>query len=528
VTQEEIRVALKEVAEKSSASAPGSSDLASSAFTNDPFGWFEWAKPMVEDKNQGLVPFIPRDYQVPLIQALHDREWFILEKPPQYGATTAAAMYLAYALLHWRPLHADVVSQDEDVMMRRIMRPVQIALESAKLTEAQRSRLKIGGEHREQYEYATEWSVNRIRGHAPTIRAMHGSDGNFVLMDEVARMPNVEGVYKRATRMLPDAGGLLAMMSTHNGAGTFFCQCCDNAEELGLRRMRWNWRVDPARDDEWYAAELSKAIAAGMESEFHEEMDLTVRVSADELFDLRGMASRAATVRWVGPDRQVGHRYLKAFDLHQSSRAGSAKTVCYVMDTTVRPGQVVFREELKVKTGGDQTVTEQKLDFIAKLDAMFPGDVYLDITNDKATAELARVKGRKFGFRFTADHLKPKREWDATGKMWLVSGSRRTVQSNAVGMTGTGGVVAHLKQFSELEIGLRTAHDSEPGQHNAKMRQGGRCVDDLDCFLMLCWGMRGLSVYDGDHKPQTAAPKREEQGRKLDAPRFTYQLKRVF
>jgi hypothetical protein len=40
--------------------------------------------------------------------------------------------------------------------------------------------------------------------------------------------------------------------------------------------------------------------------------------------------------------------------------------------------------------------------------------------------------------------------------------------------------------------------------------------------------MRGLSVYDGDHKPQTAAPKREEQGRKLDAPRFTYQLKRVF
>jgi phage FluMu gp28-like protein len=374
----------------------------------------------------------------------------------------------------------------------------------------------------------TEWSVNRIRGHAPTIRAMHGSDGNLVLMDEVARMPNVEGVYKRATRMLPDAGGMLAMMSTHNGAGSFFSQCCDGAEELGLRRMRWNWRVDPTRDDAWYASELSKAIAAGMEAEFHEEMDLTVRVSADELFDLRGMAAKASDVQWVGPERQVGHSYLKAFDLHQSSRAGSAKTVCYVMDTTLRPGQVVMKAELKVKAGGDETVTQQKLAFIAKWDAAYPGDTYMDITNDKATAELAQCKGRKFGFRFTSDSLKPKREWDATGKMWLVSASRRAVQSNAVGMTGTGAVVAHLNQFPELEIGLRSAHDSEPGQHNAKMRQGGRCVDDLDCFLMLCWALRGASAYDEDRPARAPAPKHEEQGRKLYAPRFAYQLKRVF
>lgn len=481
---------------------------------------------MVEDKERGLVPFVPRDYQVPLILALHRRARFLLEKPPQYGATTAAAMYYAFAMVQPEPLHLEVVSQDEDTAMRRIMHPIQLALETARLTDEEKRRLKIGGEHREEYLFEGEFANNRITMHAPTPRAMHSSDGNAVLLDEVARMPNVEYIWRRAQRMLPDDRGGLCLISTHRGRNSFFNQCCQKSEELGLERLRWNWRVNPARDDAWYAAELEKAKAAGMEAEFREEMDLLVTESAEDLFDILGLINLASSVRWAGSVSQAGHSYIKAFDLHQSSRVGSAKTVCYVIDRTLRPAQVVYRNELLVKPG--KTVTEQKLDFIATESARFAGDNYLDITNDRATAELAKVRGRKFGFRFVGADRNPKIEWDKNSKMWLVQVGRPDVQSNATGMTGTGKVVVHLDRFPELEEGLKSAHHSAEGQRNSK-NIGGKNVDDLDCFLMLCWALRGSRPEEAvDEAPARRVEKPESGKRKIWTPGFSYKLRRVF
>jgi hypothetical protein len=459
----------------------------------DPVAWCREAQPQIESKRRGLIPFVPHDYQADIMRRLAGLEMGpgglrpraggfedgVVDKARQVGVTTCIMVALAHQLLYRyearrQPLHAHVIANKETVAIGSLLKKAKTALQTAKKTPAQARGLRGIDPRTKNVEiaYYAPGAQNQIVAHAAAPDVGRSFDGNFVFMDEVTHMAFAEEIYGGLATMLDDAEGALWLVSTYHGDGDFFCDMVDNAAALGLTHLALDWRVIPGRDAVWRAAQLKKF--KGREYIWLEENELERFTSGEQALNMALVKELDQLHPWIGSAPNSTHRYSKGVDL--AGRGGDATVFC-VVDILTRPAQVVYCEEHR------RLSTPKKAEAIARLDATWPGPLWIDGTNDNtmpSNVKLLLAPGHKLTAVHLSGGMDPRgrdyRDRD-NGIQWS-SRPRAALESSLVGNLEHGRLTVHLDAFPEIRVALGTWHQETGGKRK------GRNVDWLDALLL--------------------------------------------
>ena len=450
----------------------------------DPLIWIKECRPHIQDKREGygLVPFEPWDYQEYIIGKVVRGEGFVIDKSRQTGVTTAIMVAYAWLLIYGRPFHGHVIANKEKVVIDACLKKVRRALETATLTQEQRTRLNMGGEGGTKFTFKGHLSENYLQGHAASPDAGHSFDGTHVLMDECARMPFTEAIYTGLSAMLDEGAGFLGIVSTYNGDGDFFCNAVDNAEAMGLEHFPISWKAHPHRDQAWYDQTRAEAEASDNLEGFMEQHELHRRGSGEQVFDIMAIERLASGIEYLGPGYKIGHRYSIGID---QSAGGAGKHVACVIDVTATPPQVVevrvFKAKVSSRTDEDhKDVTLQRVEFCEDIALEYPGKVFIDATTEKAIPAYCKKIGRR---RLRAVHstdsqaTQIKEIFDEGDRIWWNNISRKLLLGWGVATADRGRCVIHTDQFPGLLRGLKTARPAGTNKNK------GKNVDHLDAFL---------------------------------------------
>lgn len=445
---------------------------------NDPVVWVEEMRPHIETKTYGLIPFSPYPYQKEIMRAVASGEAYVIDKARQLGVSTCIMVAFAHQLLYRQiatgiPLHCHVVANKEEVSIGRLLKMAKTALSTAKLHPWQKETLhginpKVANN---EIQYYTSEGQNYIRAHASGKDAGRSFDGNAALLEEFAFMPYGEGVWTSISPMLDDLEKApVFIVSTYNGDGDLFCEFVDNHQALGLKHVPVDWRAHPDRwgnDDgaTWKARSLKKF--AGREDLWRQEYELGRIAVGTRFVDMHILEEHAAASPYLGSLPIPGHRYSKGVDIAGPERKG---TVHVVIDLTVRPPQVVFKQTFSEQSTG------AKIHAINELDARYPGPLFIDGTHDPAIA--AQVSSRsKVAIRFTGGAAVTERidrvenlRWRNIPRTLLLSWGATNLEA--------GYLVIHLDKFPDLYSAIKTANRA-PGQKTL-----GENVDELDALLL--------------------------------------------
>ena len=444
----------------------------------DPVAWCEVAKPYIESKVHGLIPFEPYDFQKEIMRAVAAGQAYVIDKSSQIGASTAVVIGFAHQLLYRAkvtgvPQHCHFIANSEEVAVERLLKIAKVALSTAELSLNQQKNLdginpKIKNN---EIRYYTTLAHNYIRAHPSRETAGRSFDGNAALMEEVAYMPYAEGVWRSMARTLADLEDApIFLVSTYNGDGDFFCECVDNNEELGLTHLPIDWRAHPDRlgDDNGEAwKKRSQKKFAGRIAEWEEEHELKRIKSGEQAIDIRIVEEFAAEVEFLGHKPVATHRYSKGID---TAGAGRDKTVHTVIDLHMRPPQIVFQRSYP------RQETTEKIAVIEALDKRWPGSLFIDGTNDSAVPALVQAR-KKTAINFTAGHRATERVDRVEGLQWR-NVPRGEMLSWLIANLESGLLIVHLEEFPELREALRTARTG------VGEKKRGKNVDFLDSLML--------------------------------------------
>lgn len=446
----------------------------------DPVAWTRMCQPKIESKRYGIMPFQPYDYQIAVMRAVARAQSLVIPKSRQVGISTAIMVAYAHQLLYkaehiGAPFHCHVVANKEEVSVGRLLRIAKFALSTANLTPAQRRNLRglDWSSMVPQISYDTKLAHNYIRAHTSGSDPGRSFGGNAALLEEVAAMPNAYDVWKSIAPMLDDVPHSVVMLvSTYQGDGDFFCDCVDNAEEMGLTCFPVNWTAHPDRDEEWVKA--SQARFLGRKGEWEEEFALKRIGSGKKMVDLHVVKDYAADVEFVGnkgnaaiPVPLPGHRYAKGVDL---AGPGQDETVLTAIDLYVKPPQVVYQRALPYMA------TEDRIATIDIFDREFVGQLWIDGTNDKTLPALVTSRN-KVAVHITGARTSQDRVDRVEGLKWKMV-PRDQLQSWLTANLERGRLIVHLEQFPDLYRALDTA------QVATGTKRLGKNVDHLDSLML--------------------------------------------
>ncbi len=444
----------------------------------DPVAWCEVAKPYIESKVHGLVPFEPFEFQRTIMREVAAGHAVVIDKSSQIGASTAVVIGFAHQLLYrakatGTPQHCHFIANSEEVAVERLLKIAKIALSTAELSAGQAKNLDGINPKIKNVEirYYTALAHNYIRAHPSRETAGRSFDGNAALMEEVAYMPYAEGVWRSMARTLADlVDAPIVLVSTYNGDGDFFCECVDNHEELGLIHIPIDWRAHPDRlgnDNGKAWKERSQKKFAGRIAEWEEEHELKRIKSGEQAIDIRIVEEFAAEVNFLGHKPIETHRYSKGVD---TAGAGRDKTVHTVIDLHTRPPQVVSQRSYP------RQETTEKIATIEELDKRWPGSLFIDGTNDSAVPALVKSR-KKTAVNFTAGHRATERVDRVEGLQWR-NVPRSEMLSWLIANLESGTLIVHLEEFPELKDALRTA------RMGVGEKKRGKNVDFLDSLML--------------------------------------------
>jgi len=444
----------------------------------DPVAWCEVAKPYIESKVHGLVPFTPYDFQKQIMRAVAAGKAYVIDKSSQIGASTAVVMGYAHQLIYRHkatgiPLHCHIIANSEEVAVERLLKIAKVALDTAELSVEQRKHIDGINPKTKNVEirYYTPSAHNYIRAHPSKETASRSFDGNAALMEEVAYMPYAEGVWRTLARTLDDMENApIFLVSTYNGDGDFFCECVDNHEALGLIHLPIDWRAHPGRwgDDNgktW--KERSQKKFSGRIAEWEEEHELKRIKSGEQAIDVRIIEEFAASIDFIGHKPIVAHRYSKGVD---TAGSGRDLTVHTVIDLHTRPPQVVSQFSYPRQS------TTGKVATIETLDKNWPGSLFIDGTKDSAIPALVNAR-TKVAVNFTAGHRATERVDRVEGLQWR-NVPRSEMLSWLIANLESGTLIVHLEEFPKLREALRTA------RMGTGEKRRGKNVDFLDSLML--------------------------------------------
>lgn len=438
----------------------------------DPVAWVENCGVQIETKTAGLIPFRPWVYQVDLMRRVAAGESAVIDKSRQTGVTTCLAVAFAHQLLYrhlvcGRPLHAHFVANKEEVAVERVLKISRTALFTAQLSGEQRKRLSGTDPSSKSVllSYETPEAQNYIRAHASSPDVGRSFDGNAVLLEEFAYMPFAETIYTGIQAMLDSAATQKWIVSTYNGDGDFFCEVVDSAKDRGLAHIPIDWRAHPDRDEAWRAASLKEF--AGREWIWRQEHELQRHVSGQQAVNMSLIQRLAAQHGWIGGEPLPLHRYSKGID--QAGKGGDL-TVHAVIDTTVRPAQLVYAQE-RPRLSVPERVAE-----IDSLALRWPGPLWVDGTNEAAVVAMVSAP-LKTAVHFSGGQQGSVRYDQADRLNWRVV-PREQMEASLAANLETGVLIIHLDAFPEMRAALRSWRRQE-----AK-RDRGRNIDYLDALLL--------------------------------------------
>ncbi len=303
----------------------------------DPVAWCEWASPKIEHKKHGQVIFRPYDYQKRIMRLRAAGKSFVCEKSRQTGVSTATIMADVHAVLYSDACFGHIIAQKEDVAKDRLLEIAKRALRTCILTNDQKRKLEIRG-HDITYDHK-----NYLRCHTAAPNSTRSWAGNRILLEEAAYMDYGEDVWKAIRPMIDDHEGQVAIVSTYNGDGDFFCNLVDNHEARGLELVSIDWRMHPERDEEW--KRRSMAGFEGSEDEWREEHELHRLKRGEMVVDVALVTKLAQAFADVCiPVREhpvKGHEYVLGSDV---GGGGRSRSVNVAIDITTSPAHLAVME----------------------------------------------------------------------------------------------------------------------------------------------------------------------------------------
>ena len=201
----------------------------------------------------GVIPFEPRDYQVDLIDKLHNNRFVIAKLPRQCGKSIAVISYL---------LHYVMFNQN-----------VSVAVLANKLSTAKEllAKLKLA------YEWIPKWlqqgivewnkysiileNGSKIIASATSASAVRGGSFNIIVLDEFAFVPeNLADEFFSSVYPTISSGQTtkLVMISTPNGMNMFYKTWINAINKRNsFIPIEVHWSRVPGRDAKWAAQEIA-------------------------------------------------------------------------------------------------------------------------------------------------------------------------------------------------------------------------------------------------------------------------------
>ena len=480
----------------------------------DPVAWCREAKPRIESKQHGLIPFEPYPYQADIMRRIAGIEYRagrwqpradgyedgVIDKARQIGVTTCIMVAAAHQLLYrfvgrGQPFHGHVFANKEKVAIGSLLKKAKTALANCEKTPAQARGLRgIDPQSKnEEITYFAPGAQNSLVAWTAASDVGRSFDGNFAFLDEVAHMAFAEEIYGGVATMLDETMAASWLVSTYHGDGDFFCDIVDNAELAGVTRIPLDWRVMPGRDEAWKQRQLKKF--PGREYVWLEENELERWGSGEQALNMALLKEIDHKTDWLGSDPNPTHLYAKGVDL---AGRGEDKIVFCVVDILCRPAQVVYCE------GQRKTSTPKTAEAIAELDRTWPGPLWIDGTNDNTMPSNVKLLLGP-GAKMRAVHLSSGQNADGRDYRdrdnminWS-SRPRYALENSLVSNLEHGRVAVHLSAFPELGAALRT-WSREPGT-----KRHGRNPDFLDALLLANLSLTRVRG-QGQNQGITAAP----------------------
>lgn len=458
----------------------------------DPVEWVKKAKPKIESKQYGLIPFEPWDFQKALLKYVAQRKALVIEKSRQLGvSTTIIGIGFAYMMLYSHkttgiPCHAHIIANKEETSLR-LLKMIKTALHTADLSDEERENLYGAdpGFNNAEIRYNTDTAQNYARAHTSSESAGRSFDGNLIALEEFAFLPVGQKIWTNIQPMVLDLENPgVYVVSTHNGEGNFFCELVDRASEKGLTHIPLPWQVHPERDEAW--RQRSQDAFEGSIAEWEQEFALRRIRSGEAFLNMSALEEKAADTIWVGGEPRTGHRYAKAVDL---AGPGQDVTVHTVIDLDAMPAQPVYQRAY------ENEPVEEKVRRIEDLDRAYPGPLFIDGTGDPSLPALVKAQNLT-AIRFSAGSTMGAVKVDRTQSLkWRVV-SRSQMRSWLVTNLERGRVVVHPDQFPELWEALSTAqYGASIASEGGAQKRKGKYVDHFDSFMLanlaLVRGKRG-------------------------------------
>ena len=324
-------------------------------------------------------------------------------------------------------------------------------------------------------EYRDENTHNYIRAHSAGPNTARSFPGNRILLEEVAFMAYSESIFRSISPMLDDCSGSVALVSTYNGSGDFFCYAVDNAAVMGIKHMPVDWRSRPDRDNEWKRKSLARF--EGRLEEWEEEHELQRISAGDMLFNIEKINEWSEHYADICIPRRehpvAGHVYLKGVDV---AGKGRAHTVCTAIDMSTDPPHVATQEIFR-----EQPFPE-KLAAVKKFDAKFPGrseikpSTFIDGggPGEAIVDSMSDVTPKPFAIRLVGGSATGSRKRDRkTGIFWQNEPRDRLITYSAQKFEA--GAVIIPSEFKQLLLALKSARWA---------KNEGQYVDELDSLMV--------------------------------------------
>lgn len=297
--------------------------------------------------DEGLVPFVLRDYQKEMIQTAADNRFTIIATARQVGKSTTMTAYILWYILF---------SQDKTVAL---------------LANKGETAREILGRVHTSYQNLPKWmqqgvvswnkgsihleNGSRIIAAATSSSAIRGYSINMIMLDECAF---IEGWDEFESSVIPTISSSKAskiiMVSTPNGLNHFYKYWIEAREgKNNYKPVMVNWNQVPGRDEEWRKETL--ASMGGSVEKFNTEYGVEFQGSSGTLiagWKLKELVHRTPEEHKDGLSMYIPpipeHIYVLVADT--SHGKGLDSSAFHVFDITTMPFQIcsTFRSNVIV------------------------------------------------------------------------------------------------------------------------------------------------------------------------------------
>ena len=242
--------------------------------SQDPVHFFETYIKIV-NVDEGLVPFVPYDFQKEIVQTCVDNRFTICKIPRQTGKTTTVAGLLLWYVIFNENFNIAILA-NKMAQAREILSRIQLAYENLPKW------LQQG---------VIEWNKgnielengSKILASATSSSAVRGGSFNMIYMDELAFVsPNIQQEFFASVYPTISSGktSKIVITSTPNGLDMFYRIWADSESGKNTyARIEVNWWDVPGRDEKW----KEETIANTSEEQFRVEFECEFLGSADTL-----------------------------------------------------------------------------------------------------------------------------------------------------------------------------------------------------------------------------------------------------